>query len=586
MQDTIISQMLDSLRDCGLPQQQSFQLCLLILAWAKMSAKKAIPEELRITSTLLDDPVKTRKAFELFGASEDVGEELRIPEGIRPTFELAMRLSDTGVLQQLDVADAICALDSRYLVDAALPPEVATLLVDLAGIRSGDSVYTPWDNGGQLAARAVRTASKVFLETPLSWPIAFFVSLLSDKPFDVTFTDPITKPSAVEGGKPRKFDVAVSFPTLGLKYDPDVVRQDWFDRFPERTTSGSVLAIRHLLSQANRRVVVAVPNSLLFSVGAELSLREDLVEKGLIEAVIAMPAGLLSYSKSPFAILVLDPVGKHNEIRFVNADVPRFREASSKPKFRLTELAELIQLTFDPSYSEYARTAFAEEVMGRGAQLQVNRYVLQESSKRYLWYFENTAWGLLGDMVDTVRPMPTTPNRKGAIEVREIGAVDLPPYGYILEPGRTVYVDREIAAKNKEQFLQPLDIVLIVKGSVGKLGIVPPQVQSSGQGGWVAGQSAIVLRRNSEVGIDSRALAIQLRSPLGQELLSTIVSGAAIPLIQLRELMHLEILDMDEDATRQAIDALEEETRLQREIDRLKQAQSEVTSGLWGPFDV
>ena len=52
--------------------------------------------------------------------------------------------------------------------------------------------------------------------------------------------------------------------------------------------------------------------------------------------------------------------------------------------------------------------------------------------------------------------------------------------------------------ENADQFLRPDVIVLIIKGSVGKVGIVPTDVPESDPGGWVAGQSAIVLRANAD----------------------------------------------------------------------------------------
>jgi type I restriction enzyme M protein len=584
MQDKIIWQMLESLRSTPLSQFDSFKLCLAILTWAKLSRSKALPEELLFNARTLDDAASMRKVFAMLG--EDSGEDIRIPNNVRPAFELALRLNEAGVLQHFEPADAICSIDARYSMDGALPPEVANLVVGLAGIRPEDSVYTPWDSGGQLSARAARNAASVYLETPTKSAIPGFVSMLLEKSFSLHVADPIQNPSAVEEGKPRKFDVAISFPPFGLKYDAEVVQRDWFGRFPERTTSGSVLAIRHILSQARRRVVVAVPNTVLFSVGAELALREDLVERGIIEAVIAMPSGLLSSSRISFAILILDPSGGHDQIRFVNADGPRFCEAVSKAKCRLVNLDSLLQLPFDPSNSDFARTASADEVMNKGAQLQVNRYVLPESSRRFEGLFEDSEWGLLGDLVDTVRPLLTVTKADEGIEAREIGAADIPPFGYILKPGRTVLIDRQVAGKNKEQFLKPLDIVLIVKGSVGKVGIVTPDVPAPGPGGWVAGQSAIVLRTNRESSIDPRAMAMQLRSPFGQELLTQIVSGAAIPLIQLRELMHLEVLNIDRAHSEQVIEALGRETHLQREIDRLRNEQSNVSSKFWNPTHI
>ena len=578
MQDKIISQMLDSLRSSGLAPEQRFQLCLLILAWVKVSAKKAIPEELRLTPKLLDDPSKTREALALFGG--DIGEDIRIPDGIRPTFELALRLSEAGVLQQLDAADAICALDSRYFSEGALPPEVATLLVALSRIAPGDSVYTPWDTGGQLAARAARTAANVFLEVPPRWPIAAFVSILQDKPFESRFSDPIRNPSAVENGKPRKFDVAVSCPPFGLRYDADVAQQDWFGRFPEQTSSGAVLAIRHLLSQARRRVVVATSHAVLFSGGVEQQLREDLVRKGIVEAVIDLPSGVFTTTNIPFAILVLDPAGGHDNIRFINADSQEYREPVSKARSRLINLDGLVELVFNEVETENTAVVASSDVLKQEALLLVGRYLLPAAKKRVLQLIRNRDCRLLGELVFTVRPMPTITATQDSIEAREIGAADLPPFGYITTPGRSVLIDRLVSSNNAKQFLRPLDLVLIIKGSVGKLGIVPKEVPPPGPGGWVAGQSAIVLRSNESV-IDPRAMAVQLRSEIGQDVLKFATTGATIPLIPLKMLLKLPIFVPDRETVQKAVDALEQETKLQREIDRLHQAQTEFAKDLW-----
>ena len=578
MQDKIISQMFDSLRSSGLAPEQRFQLCLLILAWVKVSAKKAIPEELRLTPKLLDDPSKTREALALFGG--DIGGDIRIPDGIRPTFELALRLSEAGVLQQLDAADAICALDSRYFSEGALPPEVATLLVALSRIAPGDSVYTPWDTGGQLAARAARTAANVFLEVPPRWPIAAFVSILQDKPFESRFSDPIRNPSAVENGKPRKFDVAVSCPPFGLRYDADVAQQDWFGRFPEQTSSGAVLAIRHLLSQARRRVVVATSHAVLFSGGVEQQLREDLVRKGIVEAVIDLPSGVFTTTNIPFAILVLDPAGGHDNIRFINADSQEYREPVSKARSRLINLDGLVELVFNEVETENTAVVASSDVLKQEALLLVGRYLLPAAKKRVLQLIRNRDCRLLRELVFTVRPMPTTTATQDSIEAREIGAADLPPFGYITTPGRSVLIDRLVSSNNAKQFLRPLDLVLIIKGSVGKLGIVPKEVPPPGPGGWVAGQSAIVLRSNESV-IDPRAMAVQLRSKLGQEVLKFATTGATIPLIPLKMLLKLPIFVPDRETVQKAVDALEQETKLQREIDRLHQAQTEFAKDLW-----
>ena len=49
----------------------------------------------------------------------------------------------------------------------------------------------------------------------------------------------------------------------------------------------------------------------------------------------------------------------------------------------------------------------------------------------------------------------------------------------------------------------------------------------------------------------------------------------------LGELDHLRVLTTDEEQNQKAVNAREEEARLQREIERLRQLQSEAAAELW-----
>lgn len=177
--------------------------------------------------------------------------------------------------------------------------------------------------------------------------------------------------------------------------------------------------------------------------------------------------------------------------------------------------------------------------------------------------------------------MNTKPGKGSTIEVHEISAADLPAYGFINEPGRTVQMDSLVSAMNEDQFLRADDIVLIVKGSVGKVGVISGDAPGRGPGGWIAGQSAIVLRLKDASKIDAKALALQLRSEIGQNLLKNIVSDATIPLIQLRELTAMPVMLPSVEEQRHAAQVLEEEARLQRKIDDLREEQSKLAAGLW-----
>lgn len=593
MNDKIIWQLLDSLRP-ALGVEEALEAALVVLVWAKLSAAHQLPPLSRIDAAVAGGPGSLGDALTLIRsengmldrAFSNAARLVQIdPRLFRQAAELAISASRTGILDNLDAADAV-VLSSPKNSELAKPAELVDLMVELCGLDTGDTLYVPWDFGAQFGVRAMRRHVNAYIETPSSLTIPLLVSLLDGGalPLEVHQTDPIRSPSAVVSGKPRQFDVSVAFPPLGIRYDPAVAEQDWFGRFPEKTHSGSVLAVRHLLAHASRRVVIAVPNSLLFSIGVERNLRENLLREGKLQAVIAMPAGLLSMTTIGFAVLILDPRGNRSSVRFVNADSGRFHAPSSKTKTRLINIAALRDLVLSDVEGDDAATVTNEALLANDAQLQVGRYVLARSEKQFQARLAEADTVPLGDLVTTVRPMPTAKDSNDCIEALEVGAADLPRFGYIVQPGRRVKVDPQTVLKSQHQFLKPYDIVLIVKGSVGKIGIVPANVPAAGDGGWIAGQSAIVLRMNDQQKLDPRTLALQLRSPLGQRLLDGIMSGAAIPMIQLRELVHLPVLLPSVETAAQAVAALEEEAATQQKIDLLQNQQAKIAADIW-PLD-
>lgn len=595
MENKLLFQLQDSFRATALTSHETSELALQVLVWAKLSAAGAIPQELSLGSTFVSEsPDRAMSALSqlanepgIVGQAFSDGKFLHRldPVALRRALDLALRASETGVLANLEATDAIFALSLPAGGESSLPPEVANLLIALAQIDRKETVYVPWDWGGQLASRAARLAADVYLESPRRSVIPALISLLGEHRFYVEYADPVAAPSAVEGGRLRQFDVAIAFPPLGQRYDLDMVDHDWFGRFPERTPQGTVLAIRHLLSQARRRVVVAVANNLLFSNGVELVLRKELIQRGVVEAVIAMPAGLLPDTGIPFSVLVLDPAGSRDRVKFLNADAPRFREGISRTKSRLTNLDTFVALFDGKGESEDVALASIDHVLENDAQLQVSRYVLPDTAKALHARLASSPTVVLGDVVTATKLMARlAPNRAGdsdSIEVFEVGAADLPDHGYIDAPGRVVRIESQVTEKSEQQFLRPFDIVLIVKGSVGKVGIVPPDAPPPGPGGWVAGQSAVALRLTRGSHIDARALFVQLRSSLGQKLLAGIVSGASIQLIQLRELMRLQVLMPDQEVEQRAINALDQEAKLQREIDHLREQQAQIAADIW-----
>ena len=590
MTNRAIYQIVDSVRGTGLDRDKSLELALQLLAWEKLSRTNRIARDLAFSSEYIKHPEKVLNVFQALSASGGLMFKAfsNIPSIIganpyvlRDALEVVNRLSATGVLENVDVLNLA---EERFISPVGgyfnMPGEVADLMSAIADIRSSDSVYTPWDSSfAQLASRAAIQSKDVYYESILHSSIPALVSLLSTNEFEVSISNPILQPTAIEGGKPRLFDITVAFPPFGMKYPADEIRRDLFNRFPERTSIGSVLAVRHAISQTKSKLVIAVQNSLLFSHGYEKELRKDLVEKGMIEAVIAMPNGLLSLTNIAFTILVINPKGGLNSVKFINADSPEFYIGVARTRNDLRNIDRLLELIKSNKESTNCSIVSNQVVLSNDAQLQVDRYVVSDSRKRLEKQLSGLRKIQLGDIARTVRAIPLGSIESKPIAVMEIGAADLSQFGYIAPKGKTISVDENLAKRYEDCFLRPLDIVLIVKGSVGKIGIVPEDVPGPGNGGWVAGQSAIVLRVHPEY--CAQSLFVQLRSPMGQELLAGIVSGATIKLIQLRELMKLEVVQSTSDQDTKSREIIDSEERFEREIQKIRVEQESLSKNIW-----
>lgn len=562
---------------------------LQLLGWAKFSQSAAQKGVNKVQQRSYVDPAWVENEWSALANQSELlraaYSNWKMPPRLPPSLigaaiDLCVRLAETGMLDNFDPTDCFSQVIGKDAGEYSIPPELADVMIALARIEPHTSTYTPWDNSIQLASRAGKLGASVYIETMREPLLPALISMFVEGQIEIAHGDPIREPSAVEGGKLRQFDICLAFPPIGLRYTPDVLERDWYGRFRERTNSGTVLAVWHIMAQTRGRAVIAVPHSLLFSPGGDRSTREELLKRGLIEAVIAMPSGLLAHTNVSFALLVLNMSETRQSIRFVNAEDERFREPISKARAKLIDIEGIVARATGSLTDELVVEATTAEVFANDTILQVNRYVLPESTRKTERLLASSQTEQLGEIVTIFRPMPTS--SEGAVRAWEVGAADLPEFAYIAPPTKEVGIDLATIQRNKHLFLQPLDIVMIIKGSVGKVGIVPMEIPPPGEGGWIAGQSAVILRVTNHDIMDPKSLAVYLRSPFGRKLLDGItVKGATIPLIQQRELQRLPVVIPPRKDAAEIGNILDEQASIQQEIEELRSRQVKLAKQFW-----
>lgn len=219
------------------------------------------------------------------------------------------------------------------------PREVVSLIVGVLHPEPGEAVYDPTcGSGGMLVAtiNQVREAEKdhrtlrlygqeVNLTTASIARMNLFLHEIED--FDIKRGDTLRAPAFKEGsGTIRQFDVVIANPPFSLKnWGADRWPADprAFCGVPPRN-NGDYAFIQHMISSmqpVTGRVGVVMPHGALFRSGEESRIRQCLLERDLLDAVIGLPPKLFYSTDIPACILVFrdqKQAGRKNHVVFVD----------------------------------------------------------------------------------------------------------------------------------------------------------------------------------------------------------------------------------------------------------------------------
>ena len=562
-----------------LPLEQSALLAATLVTWQKLSQASEIGSDFALSDVLAKSPRDAEKALARLADSREAGVFREAADMLSRTshrvaseaLQMAMLQGQQGLLDTYDPSDLVTIFGNTGGGGFYLPPEICDLLVALAGDDIAKTeVYLPWDENGQLLGRFLKKGSRAAVEVNggmVQLPNLVRAYYEPTPISRIQVSDPIKSPTYTEKGRLTRFGLTVATPPFGVRVDFEGQAKDPFSRFPEKTNSMTVLAVRHVLAQTDGRVVIAVTNSILFAAGGEKRLRKDLLEHGQLEAVIGLPAGLLAGTAIPLSILVLNSKQRHDQVRLVNCDEEKYKFAESRTRFKLVGIEEIANLALGRSKGTGLRVLSRKEIYDSDLSLLPSRYVLDAAMSRLDGVLANYSTQSLEEQAEILRPIVAT-QVENSMPAFEVGASDLFNSGYITSPTKKVSV-ASLPDKNTDQFLRPLDIVMVIKGSVGKVSIAPTDTPAPGPGGWVAGQSMAIIR--TQASTNPRALVTFLRSDIGQELIRRLIAGAAIPFLQIRELRQMKMPMLNSVQSDRAASVLEEQQKLRLELTRLQE---------------
>lgn len=576
------------------------------------------------------------------------------PDDAAWTTAFVAALDRSPGLGKVAVADVCELLLQRHAEEGALPggefytPRgVADLLVDLAGPRAGDRIMDPACGTGSVLAAAARYLAEREPVGDNSFE-AYAVDRANVRPAMLNLA--LHKVSAPQVGladpamllRDRnlgRVDRVLSNPPFNQRIDGWERRQ--FVAPPESSANFAWLQLAWSQLKEGGIAAVVMPARAAWAGGAEALIRREMVARGAVLAVIALPAYLFAGTNIAVHIWVLGrgrracPAHRSDSVILVDARDAGGR-SSERPRVLASEdvgrIAERFRLWFETSEEVdepgFSRSVTYAELIENAGNLDPRTYLRAESEpggitdlSAVLADFErrNRETSELGaelaqiagaqdqlaqngircqnlSLKDVVGGGKTADGRPVRLLAGPSGSL-IRAQDYVEAPGVPVVMPKDISdigflvddvkriseqhAERLDRFrLNPGDVVIARRGDLGRCAVV-----GEAQQGWVCGTGCFVI---SPPGIvDSRYLAAFLRSSEAREWLDAHSTGSlALRTISLDVLGMLPVVLPDLDTQRSIGAAMASfdahERRLLDQLGAMREMRRKALSGFLG----
>lgn len=308
--------------------------------------------------------------------------------------------------------------------------------------------------------------------------------------------------------------------------------------------NAATLSILHALGNRWTPAVILVAEGELFRmVGAETVVRRHLIESRRLKAVLGVPPGL--FYTSTMVKLGLLAVSRdsddRNSVRFVDLGHKELSYRGSRGRFEFnfeprTQTADLISGP-PPTDKTMGRDVSLEEIFDHNFVLTPDRYLNSGLRDRIDMLMRDADAATLPDVVELIRPANLQKSLGEDYTIFEASPGDIGNRGYLDQPGRSFTVDRATYTRALNQRVQPGDVLLSIKGTIGVVGLVPENVPHEGDTAiWTAGQSLMILRPKKRGGMDPITLYEYLTDETVNEFIKSLAGGSVIQNLGMKDL--------------------------------------------------
>lgn len=275
------------------------------------------------------------------------------------------------------------------------PKEVVRTMVKVLDPDEGYEVYDPACGSGGMLIQAHyhlkdkgKNPRKLFLYgqeiNVLTWAIARMNVTLHDMEAFIYQGDTFSNPKFLErDGSLRNFDIVLANPMWNQDGYKSAIESDRFNRFVYGLAPNSSADwgwIQHMLAslKPSGRMGIVLDNGVLFRGGAEGAIRKKVVDRDLVECVIALPEKLFYNTGAPGCILILNKdkqAERKEKVLFLYAsnDFEKLKSMNRLQGEDIDKMAVAYKEFRD--IDKYAKVLPLESIRANDYNLSVTRYV-------------------------------------------------------------------------------------------------------------------------------------------------------------------------------------------------------------------
>jgi len=267
------------------------------------------------------------------------------------------------------------------------PQEVSTILAKIVttGKTKLKSVYDPTCGSGSLllrVAREVKDVGKFYGQemNRTTYNLARMNMILHDvhySRFDIQQEDTLTHPQHLD----LKFEAVVANPPFSADWSASslLMSDDRFSPYGRLAPASKAdfAFVQHMIHHLadNGSMAVVLPHGVLFRSGSEAHIRQYLIERNYLDAVIGLPANIFYGTGIPTCILVFKKFRVHSgDVLFI--DSCQYYERATQNFLRKSDIDKIITAYRSrKAETKYSYIASIKEIKDNDYNLNIARYV-------------------------------------------------------------------------------------------------------------------------------------------------------------------------------------------------------------------